>query len=605
MKKLKLSGFIISLVVLLFLCFLMWGAGTSWGFVKIHRLSLIGDDGKTYSALMYIPKTATNETPAPVFMGQHGRSSSARDMEVWAIEMARRGYVCLLPDVAGGGESELYPENQNFGPMDLFVKYILQQNFILPDQLNVAGISAGTDTTAYVGTEYAENVQTVTLFAPVGSAANKEFDTNVQIIFGNKDESIAPESTGKGCLIMTLDCMKQSGDSEVASMTSVTQLDQTKIYGSFENRNARAYRVFDMIHMGGTFNFGAIGALIDFIQEANPNTPNYIDSSNQVWSWREFLGVLTAASLVVTMVFFAIVLLQLPFFATIKQPLPKDVSFLGNKNKIGFIISVVLGCVWPIFSWVCLPNMNANTRYEWLPLGNCVPIVSWMLWNAAFGVAMFLLFHFTEGKKHKGNFLANYGLTYSDRTKLSVTLIFKSFILAVVVALSAFIYLDLLEDITGLNPHCWFLSYTHLVDFKLQYVPRYFLLYLVAFFVSSFSLNVERRLPSTGNETKDLVRALAINIAITAFGALCILLYQWFFIFNAMDYPGARETLSMTTRGFTLTRNSDFPMFPMMCFAAYINTFCYKKTGTVWLGTFLCALFIAASAVMGNSVSFV
>ena len=607
MKNKKLSAFIISLISLLLISTLMWGIATSWGYVKIERIKLIGDDGLTYSALTYTPKDATNETPAPIFMGQHGRSSSARDMEVWALEMARRGYVCVLPDVAGGGESQLLESNPNFGPMDLFVNYILSQNFVIPDQLNAAGISAGTDTTGYVGTKYGEYCRSITLFAPVGKAASQDYHVNLQIIFGNKDESIKPEQQGEGCLNMTLDAMKASGDPAVQNMTSVQQLDQTATYGDIKNNTGRRYRVYDMIHMGGTFNFGAIGAMIDWIQDCNPYTPHKIDSSNQIWQYREGLGLLCVINLVVTMCFFASLLLdKTDYFGKIKQDLPKNVGFQENGNKVGFWISVALGCLFPIFSWIILPNMNANTRYEWFPLGNAVPVMSWMLWNAGFGLIMFLVFHFTEGKKHSDNPLADYGLTYHDGRKgLSFELIFRSFVLAFLVAFVGFQFLDVLEELTGLSPHCWFISYTHLVDFKLRYVPRYFLLYFFAFLISALSMNVERRLKSTGDPTKDLIRALVINMVIAGFGAAIILGYQWFFIFNTMNYPGAREVLSMTPRGFTLTRNSDFPMIFMVLSAAYINTYCYKKSGSIWLGVFLCALFVATAAVMGNSVTFI
>ena len=57
-KKRALKPFLIALVVTIVLSFLNWGVITSWGDVRITRLTLVGNDGLRYSALMYVPKEA-------------------------------------------------------------------------------------------------------------------------------------------------------------------------------------------------------------------------------------------------------------------------------------------------------------------------------------------------------------------------------------------------------------------------------------------------------------------------------------------------------------------------------------------------------------------
>ena len=73
--------FLISLALLILVSILNWGVITGWGSTKITRLTLVGDNGMEYSALLYVPENATNETPAPVVLAFHGNSGNARNHE--------------------------------------------------------------------------------------------------------------------------------------------------------------------------------------------------------------------------------------------------------------------------------------------------------------------------------------------------------------------------------------------------------------------------------------------------------------------------------------------------------------------------------------------
>ncbi|MCD8225455.1 MAG: hypothetical protein LUC99_11550 [Clostridiales bacterium] len=97
--------FCLTFAILLISSIFIWGFQTGWGQIKIDRLMLSGDNGEAVSTLIYVPKTATNENPAPVVVINHGRSNHGHSNDTWSMELARRGYVVLSPDLAGGGES--------------------------------------------------------------------------------------------------------------------------------------------------------------------------------------------------------------------------------------------------------------------------------------------------------------------------------------------------------------------------------------------------------------------------------------------------------------------------------------------------------------------
>ena len=65
-----------SFIVLLISTIILSGLCTDWGKVKITRVNLEAHDGQTVSAIMYVPKSATSEAPAPAAILLHGRSNS-------------------------------------------------------------------------------------------------------------------------------------------------------------------------------------------------------------------------------------------------------------------------------------------------------------------------------------------------------------------------------------------------------------------------------------------------------------------------------------------------------------------------------------------------
>ena len=80
---------------------------TSGGTVRTEDLTFTTDVGATSHAKLYIPETATAETPAPAILLCHGYTASLDAMESNAIELSRRGYVVMALDMYGHGESTL------------------------------------------------------------------------------------------------------------------------------------------------------------------------------------------------------------------------------------------------------------------------------------------------------------------------------------------------------------------------------------------------------------------------------------------------------------------------------------------------------------------
>lgn len=129
---------------------------TSGGSVTIQDITFTTDVGAESHAKLYIPETATAETPAPAVVLCHGYTASLDAMEPNAIELSRRGYVVMALDLYGHGDSTLPPDGYsqvemgsvlNYAP-DLGTYSALQEfakyDFVDLTKIGMLGHSMGT-----------------------------------------------------------------------------------------------------------------------------------------------------------------------------------------------------------------------------------------------------------------------------------------------------------------------------------------------------------------------------------------------------------------------------------------------------------------------------
>ena len=153
-KSWTTRAFLISLAVLVLISLVNWGIISGWGNVRIFRVNLIGDNGMKYSALMYVPQNATNDTPAPAIAMYHGNSGNARNHESWAVEFTRRGFVVISVDNLGGGVAEYSEALGRYAVPDQFTKYVLSLPFVDTSRFVTSGHSLGGDTVVEMTLRY-------------------------------------------------------------------------------------------------------------------------------------------------------------------------------------------------------------------------------------------------------------------------------------------------------------------------------------------------------------------------------------------------------------------------------------------------------------------
>ncbi len=107
MKSKHIIGVAVTFILFALAMIMIIGVDTNWGKTTVKKLTLSSADGDVISALLYKPKSATPENPAPVVMYAHGGNDMLEQGSSYAVELARRGYVVISWDYTGAHNSDI------------------------------------------------------------------------------------------------------------------------------------------------------------------------------------------------------------------------------------------------------------------------------------------------------------------------------------------------------------------------------------------------------------------------------------------------------------------------------------------------------------------
>ena len=609
-KNKYLKAFVVMLVVTIILSLANWAVITGFGSTRISNVTIVGDDGKEFTGLMYTPKGASKENPVPLYVCFHGYSGNARNHESWALEYARRGFAVFSIDNFGSGDAEMseaippagmtadeikeFQRGDNDKVPNAFARYLTTINFIDKENIVLGGHSMGSSSCVVAEqtmlNEYGIKAKAFVLADPGNSISRGAATppTNTVWMFGTADK------------LRTLD-----KDLEVAAAAfrrfgadipeSVTTVETGKTYKSADGSCIyEYYLVKDQIHEAAFINGESIGIQLDFIQKV-VDTPNPIPGSNQIWLWKDIIGLVGMVSFVGLLLMTAMMLMeQIPALSYVRQELPRNVGLRG----VGFAISVCAALFVPVLALYTgcfgiqkiFGALSAFTNVEYgifrlrfTNIGLSVVIVLTVI-----GLVFLCLYLFTDGKKQKVD-IHDLGLVGPGKKKLDGVLIGKAFLTAILTLFIGYAYLALQRSILRTDFYSLFFGIKKVPTVKFIYFVPYIVIWIICLLVSSISHNIERRLPDSGNEKKDLVKAMLFNGVLNMFAVLVMVLIE-----NALQVKNGAGLYGLPTFGTDITRLWGMPLG--LFFAASGCTYCYRKTGTIWLGGFLMGIFVALMA---------
>lgn len=583
----------LTLAVLLAATVLLWGVSSSWGSVTIKRYTLVTDDGKEVSGVLYIPKTATAENPAPCVINMHGRANTAHVCDTWALEEARRGYVVLSLDLFGCGESDLLDGGSNkshYKYPEVWYDYLKDLSFVIPDQFVYVGFSMG-NIPAYSMAELHPdttigNIQVFNFKAP-----SKDCQTNLCVIKAQSDQYNYGQVGGLN--------VYEASIADAFDLSSVSELERDKIYGSFEERTARQY-VFAprALHQSGGIDSNVICALLTFLDQCAP-MPNYIAPNSLIWGFQQILALVCYVFTVAFILAVGNLLLQIPYFGdAIRVPLQKNRCRHGVSLALNIVVSILIPtCTFITFSTWGVSLFDKNPVFK---AKNFNGIIFWLFLNTLITICIMIYNHKRDTKKGEKLGLAEYVLVGEGETRIPLPRVAKAFAVAALTVFFAFSWLAIVDTIFGVNYQFWILGIFSRVNVKRFFgaIPYMFVIFCVLF-IAGIGMNTARRLPGTGNAKRDMARDMAINCLIAAAPVAILLLIQY----GGCWLIGTGFTPFALNGGSVGALNFAFGFPFLMGSMAIINTYFYRKTGSIWVGAFMGAMTAALCAYSGQPLT--
>lgn len=299
------------LAVLILASIGIWGFQSDWGRITIKRLYLTGDNGEQISTLLYVPQNATNDTPAPCALIMHGRSNHGHSNDTWSMELARRGYVVLSPDLAGGGESSVTDRDRQAIAV---AGYANTLPYIQKDRLILVGYSAGTGTCLGIYRAMPEKVDTICeVFGP--------FMMQLAGGFGDVDANF--------CLIKST-ADQYDGDflgdpaaclAFVQEQAGIGEIQPNQDY----DRGGHLFRYSQIdgtLHQTGNISGETIQCIVDFVTTAVP-APVQLAGNDLKWLPQQLCSGVACVTMMFALAALINLLMQNSFLRPSQTPCPK------------------------------------------------------------------------------------------------------------------------------------------------------------------------------------------------------------------------------------------------------------------------------------------
>ena len=546
------------------------------GGVKIQDIRFPGQGTTQFSALLYVPATATAQHPAPAVLVSHGFINTREMQSPFAIELARRGFVVMAMDMSGHGFSGGALGEQGFGgPAAL--GYLRTLPFVDKSNIGLEGHSLGGAPVVNAALAFPDGYKSIVLEGSTTGVLGQPgegsttFPHNLEVVMGQYDE-FAPlmwqEAKGSD-INRSVRLMKMFG--------TTAPVVAGQLYGDIGAGTARMFVNPPVDHPQEHFSAAGVAAAVDWFQRTLQGAAAPKPPGDQIWFGKEIGTLIGFIGAVVLMLGTFQLLVPTRLFATLGQAPEPAARRRGPRWWLAFVVTTAL---------------PALTFY---PLMKIAPLVFF----APFALTRSLPFGLTTFSEQITNQLAVWAvLTGLIGWVLSFVLrsgrpvfaprwseAWGAAMASVGVAYLALVIVDLLFKV---DFRFWVLG---LKPFDARHFA-YFVIYL-PFFTVFFLLSLRGFCASLPVKGESEASALIIGALAMALGFSVMLLAQ---------YLNMRATGLLLTPGEPLNTIIAFQFVPLLAVIGVIAAFTYRRTGDYAAGAFICALFITWYIVAGTAV---
>lgn len=601
------------------------------------------ESGKThtgsYSVTMYVPKTATEANPAPTVFVLPGFTRTKTTMAQYCIELSRRGAVVFCMDPGAQGSTTA---NSTAGAngIEYLVQYVYNNTddfkFCDKNRFGAVGHSAGGGNVITLASEMAGGSYETSIIKAVYdsgyikiSAANKfkNLKCNAAMSYAYYDEGAFRYQTDT----TAVEVIAKRFINEVnGSNLGIENVEYEKGYGSMTDGTYRIVHREKTNHCFEMYDNLSIANTVDFFNETL-EIGSSVKGTRQIWFGKEFSNGLALAAAFTFIIALLGVLMETPFFATLKtggkvkgeasgaelKSLDSPVPSKTIARKIIFWTSMILTSIIACLDYIPLANLSieifptsnlASVFTFTFPARMVNAILLWALINGAIGLVIFFavtalenLYEYImykakgitphydwskyEAIKIRGNGWKNV-LFNVLKTLLLPIIMFGAFYFTLQLSFWCF-HQDFRFMLVSASPINGRMFVT-----MLEYVPIIFVFYI------SNSIRVNCSIGKEGwKEWKVLLTGALANSIGLAF--ILLINYVCYFVTGTpyYGYWGNNNEVWLFV-------NMVFALVVMMFILPIFNRITYKKTGNVWVGAITwCLIFIMMT--ISASVSYI
>lgn len=585
-KKWKPGFFMVAVIVLVVSTIGAWLVASSGGKTRIQRYTVPAENGLNMSYVAFIPENATFDAKAPAVVLFPGRSSNAHQLDNWAIEYARNGYIGITVDWNGNGETDVLSDQTAY--VSSLMDSILTMPYIDTENIAVLGNSAGNGAASLACNMYADNVVAYIDDVHPWLLPDLETNTNMLIIEAAHDQYVS----------------NFVGNQEKAfeAVTEAWGLDDTveegKYYGSAEDSTLRQFVVTNTIHQVSALDVTGIKASTEFLSHVFPKVKDSVPGG-MVFGWYQLFQIFGYAGMIMFVLAFGNLLYEkIPYFHAIGNAPTANKGLRGKKLGKNVLISLAIPLVtfFPI-SWFFHNCEILNPVFR---SRNLRGIIGWLLTNAVIN----LIITFLKSKKAEksGNPMtaADYGFA-GEGEKLEFYKVGRALLLAVITVFTAYAWVRVVEMRFGINYQIWnVLNISEVPANRMLTAIPFICCNIVIMLAANIGMNTSRRLPETGNPKKDMAKQVVLNVFVSAGIVTILLLVQYGIGWMTSTYIMPQfENVGGGTSSGSLDFAFGFPL--IMGFSGGMSTYFYKKTNNIWLGIFISAIFGGLVGVVGST----
>lgn len=592
---------------------------------------VIENEALQYAVTMYVPQTATAQTPAATVFVMPGFTRTKATMAQYCMELSRRGAVvfCLDPGCQGGttyagydADGKQISATTQANGLNYLVQYVYNNTddfaFVDRDRIGLVGHSAGggnvvTTAAKFAGASYEESVVKalyISGYIKVSSANNYgKLNCNAALSYAYYDEGAFRYQTDDSAFeVIALRFLNEVQGAPNQYDKAVAEYG----YGEMENGTYRIIHRERTNHCFEMYDSISIANTVDFF-DTTLRMESGLPGARQIWMGKELCNGLALAAGLAFVVALAAVLLKTPFFATIKAKAVVPERVLdGHKtvtHKVIFwlamLVTAVIACLdyIPLASWSMdlFADAASNTYTYFFPARMVNAVLLWAGVNGVIGLVLFFVVTLCEDAyeaalaRKKGETPVR-GHAKFQPLKMSGDSVLKTLLLAGILFGAFYLLVQLCYSMFHQDFRFMLISAAPLqprfIVTWLMYVPIFFLFYI------SNSIRVNC---SIGMQGWPEWKVLLVGGAANSIGLVFILIinYVRFFVAGTVYYgywDAGKEVW--------LYINMVFPLVVMMFLLPIFNRLYYKLSGNVLLGAVAnCLIFIMM--LLSASVSYI